>query len=232
MNTAIILAAGKGSRMNAGMNKLYVNIKGKPILAHTLDVFFACNHIYEIILVIGDGEEEMCRENVLDKIESSKPVKLVIGGKERRDSVYNGLKNVCKDADVILIHDGARPFITEETIEESIKQALLYTAVTIGIPAKDTIKEIDKEGFVENTPNRSNLWLTQTPQTFMRDVIVQAYESSNGDRAAVTDDATLVERMGIKVKMIRGSYDNIKITTPEDIALAEAILESGRIKDV
>lgn len=232
MNTAIILAAGKGSRMNAGMNKLYVNIKGKPILAHTLGVFFACKHIYEIILVIGDGEEEMCRENVLNKIEGSKPVKLVIGGKERQDSVYNGLKNVCKDTDVILIHDGARPFITEGTIGESIKQALLHKAVTIGIPVKDTIKEIDKEGFVANTPQRSNLWLTQTPQAFMREVIVQAYESSNADRAAVTDDATLVERMGIKVKMIRGSYDNIKITTPEDIALAEAILESGRIRDV
>ena len=232
MNTAIILAAGKGSRMNAGMNKLYVNIKGKPILAHTLDVFFACDHIHEIILVIGDGEEELCREKALGKTENSKPIKLVIGGKERQDSVYNGLKSVNKGAAVILIHDGARPFITEGIIGESIKQAFLHKAVTIGIPVKDTIKEIDKEGFVENTPNRSNLWLTQTPQTFMRDVIVQAYESSNGVKAAATDDATLVERMGIKVKMIRGSYDNIKITTPEDIALAEAILESGRIKDV
>lgn len=232
MNTAIILAAGKGTRMNMDINKLYINIKGKPILAHTLDVFFACSYIHEIVLVIGHGEEELCREKALKIIESNKPVKLVIGGKERQDSVYNGIKSADKDADLILIHDGARPFITGDIIEQSIRAAKIHKAAAVGVPVKDTIKEVDGNGFIVRTPDRSSLWLTQTPQTFITSVIVQAYELSRKDKVFATDDAMLVERMGLEVKMIKGSYDNIKITTPEDIALAEVILESGRLKNV
>lgn len=232
MNTAVILAAGKGARMNAGMNKLYLNIRGKAILARTLDVFFTCPSIDEIVLVIGDGEEELCREKVLNHIESSKPVKLVKGGSERQHSVYNGIKAIDPYTDLILIHDGARPFVTAQIIEESICQAKLHKAVIVGVPAKDTIKKADSNGFIEDTPERSSLWLAQTPQTFARDVIINAYEKAIKDEAVATDDAMLVERLGIRVKLIKGSYDNIKITTPEDMAMAEAILGSGRVGDV
>lgn len=228
MNTAIILAAGKGTRMNMGMNKIYLNIKGKTILAHTLDVFFSCSSINEIILVIGAGEEELCREKVLNNIDINKPFKLVTGGKERQDSVYNGIRSIDENSDLVLIHDGARPFITADIIDQSIEAAKLYKAAVVGVPVKDTVKEADGSDFIVRTPERSSLWLVQTPQTFLKNVIVQAYELSIKDRIPATDDSMLVERMGIRVKMVTGSYDNIKITTPEDIAFALAILESGR----
>ncbi len=232
MNTAVILAAGKGTRMNMSINKLYLNIKGRPLLARTLDVFFACSSIHEIVLVIGEDEEELCREKIICNMEHNKPLKLVIGGKERQDSVYNGIKSADKGSELILIHDGARPFVTQAMIEESIKEAKLHKAVAVGMPVKDTIKQVDGNGFILNTPDRSGLWIAQTPQTFTLDTIVQAYELSYREKAAATDDAMLVERMGLRVRMIKGSYDNIKITTPEDMALAEEILESGRVGNV
>lgn len=232
MNTAVIVAGGKGTRMNMGINKLYLDIKGRAILARTLDVFFACDSIDEVILVIGKDDEELCREKVMNRVNICKPFKLVIGGKERRDSVYNGIANMNKDSDIVVIHDGARPFITKDFIEESIKQAKIYGAVTLGVPAKDTIKIVGEDGFITSTPDRSCLWLTQTPQTFATNIIVQAYEFGCRNKIAATDDAMLVEKTGHKVKMIEGTYDNIKITTPEDMIFAELMLESGRIKDV
>ncbi|MPM21256.1 2-C-methyl-D-erythritol 4-phosphate cytidylyltransferase [bioreactor metagenome] len=232
MNTAVILAAGKGTRMNMSINKLYLNIKGKPLLARTLDVFFACSSIHEIVLVIREDEDELCREKIICNMKNNKPLKLVIGGKERQDSVYNGIKSADQGSELILIHDGARPFVTQAMIEESIREAKIYKAVAVGMPVKDTIKRVGGNGVIVNTPDRSGLWIAQTPQTFARNTIVQAYELSYRDKAVATDDAMLVERMGLRVRMIRGSYDNIKITTPEDMALAEEILESGRVGNV
>jgi len=232
MNTAVVVAGGKGTRMNSNINKLFLNIKGKAVLARTLDVFFASDYIDEIVLVIGEDDEKLCRERVLNHININKPFKVVTGGKERQDSVYNGIRNVSKDADIILIHDGARPFVNEYIIMKSIREAKTCGAVAVGMPVKDTIKIVNEEGFIAKTPDRSCLWLTQTPQTFASHVIVQAYEFSQVNGIKATDDAMLVEAMGFNVKMIEGSYDNIKITTPEDIALAELILESGRIKNV
>ncbi|SHJ31598.1 2-C-methyl-D-erythritol 4-phosphate cytidylyltransferase [Lutispora thermophila] len=232
MNTAVIVAGGKGTRMNMGINKLYLDIKGKAILARTLDVFFASHSIDEVILVIGQGDEENFKEKVLNDINICKPFKLVTGGKERQDSVYNGISNMSKDSDIVVIHDGARPFITKNLVEESINQAKIYGAVTLGVPAKDTIKIVGEDRFIINTPDRSSLWLTQTPQTFATHIIVQAYEFCRSNGIMATDDAMLVEKTGYRVKMIEGSYDNIKITTPDDMILAELLLESGRIKDV
>jgi 2-C-methyl-D-erythritol 4-phosphate cytidylyltransferase len=232
MNTAVVVAGGKGTRMNSNINKVYLNIKGKAVLARTLDVFFASDYIDEIVLVIGEGDEKLCRERVLNYININKPFKVVKGGNERQDSVYNGIRNVSKDTDIILIHDGARPFITEDIIMKSIKEAKVWGAVTTGMPVKDTIKIVNQEGFIAKTPDRSCLWLTQTPQTFASHVIVQAYEFCQIKGIKATDDAMLAEAMGLNVKIIEGSYDNIKITTPEDMALAELILESGRIKNV
>lgn len=195
-------------------------------------MFFASDYIDEIVLVIGEGDEKLCRERVLNYININKPFKVVKGGNERQDSVYNGIRNVSKDTDIILIHDGARPFITEDIIMKSIKEAKVWGAVTTGMPVKDTIKIVNQEGFIAKTPDRSCLWLTQTPQTFASHVIVQAYEFCQIKGIKATDDAMLAEAMGLNVKIIEGSYDNIKITTPEDMALAELILESGRIKNV
>jgi len=229
MNAAVIVAAGKGTRMNKGINKVYLNIKGKAILARTLDVFFACDSIGEVVLVIAEEDMELCEKKVLKEIEIKKPFKIVFGGNERQDSVYNGITSTDKNSDIIVIHDGARPFVTKDMIEKSIEEAKKYKAVVVAMPVKDTIKMIDEEGLITKTPDRKQLWLAQTPQVFEREIIVQAYEFCKANGIKATDDSMMVEQMGVRVKVIEGSYENIKITTPEDLAFAEYILESGRI---
>lgn len=229
MNSAIILAAGRGSRMGLKINKQYLNLKGKPILRHTLDVFFASPYIDEIILVINANDKEICDKIVLDKIEAIKPFRIVFGGKERQDSVGNGLDALSSDSNLVLIHDGARPFITLYDIEKLIIALEKYDAVTLGVPVKETIKVLDEKGFVKGTPPRDNIWITQTPQGFKRELIRQAHEDNKNSISLATDDSMLVENLGYKVKMIEGSYKNIKITTREDLILAESILEQDRV---
>ena len=224
MNTAIILAAGKGSRMKAGINKQYINLKGRPILSHTLEVFFACSAIDEIVLVIGEDDIELCDKMLLENPNCNKPLKTVIGGKERQHSVLNGLNHADSNADIVIIHDGARPFITTEIIEKCIEGAHDYKAVSLGVPIKETVKVVDEEGFVKNTPNRASIWVTQTPQAFRRDLIRQAHEMALVKNIQATDDAALVENLGYPVRMIKGDYRNIKITTYEDLAIAETIM--------
>lgn len=225
MNTAIVLAAGKGSRMKAGINKQYINLKGRPILFYTLEVFFACPAIDEIILVIGEDDIEICDKMVLENLNCNKPLKTVIGGQERQHSVFNGLKHANDNAEIIIIHDGARPFITTEIIEKCIKGARKYKAVSMGVPIKETVKVVDDEGFVKNTPNRASIWITQTPQAFSWDLIRQAHEMALVKNIEATDDAMLVEHLGYPVRMIKGDYRNIKITTYEDLAMAETMMD-------
>jgi len=224
MNTAIVLAAGKGTRMNAGMNKQFMLINDRPLLAQTLAAFQSCNAIDSIILVAGREELKTCKEQILDVYGFDKVDKLVPGGSERQQSVYNGIMELEDDCSIVVIHDGARPILPEGIIERCIEGAKIYGAVSAGMPAKETIKILNEEGFVQYTPERGKVWVTQTPQAFKRDIIEKAHETANIKGISGTDDAFLVECMGIKVKMLEGSYENIKITTPEDIILAEAIM--------
>ena len=224
MNTAIVLAAGKGTRMNAGMNKQFMLINDRPLLAQTLAAFQSCDAIDNIILVAGKEELKTCKEQILGVYGFDKVDKLVPGGSERQQSVYNGIMELEDDCSIVVIHDGARPILPEGIIERCIDGAKIYGAASAGMPAKETIKILNEEGFVQYTPERGKVWVTQTPQAFKRDIIEKAHETANIKGISGTDDAFLVECMGIKVKMLEGSYENIKITTPEDIILAEAIM--------
>ncbi|MDF2548396.1 MAG: 2-C-methyl-D-erythritol 4-phosphate cytidylyltransferase [Anaerosolibacter sp.] len=228
MNTAIILAAGQGKRMNAASNKQYLILKEKPIIAHTINAFEKCALIDEIILVVHEHEQEFCQKSILEKYKYTKIKGLVKGGKERQESVYNGLKEIGEETNIVLIHDGARPLITEQVIQRCIHGAIEHGAVSAGVPIKETIKIMGKDRFVSYTPKREDVWVTQTPQAFQKDIILKAHEFAIAQEILGTDDAMLVEHMGLKIKMVEGDYENIKITTPEDLIAAEAILNYKR----
>lgn len=228
MNTAIVLAAGRGNRMNAGMNKQFIPILGKPLLAHTLEVFQACSLVDSIILVAGSGELELCRKLIVEAYGFNKVDKLIEGGSERQESVYKGLMALEADCGIVLIHDGARPILTGDIIERCIEGVEKYGAVSSGMPAKETVKILDGKGFVKYTPQRELVWITQTPQAFRSDLIRKAHENAMAEGILGTDDASLVEILGEKVKMLESSYENIKITTPEDIIVAETLMGGRR----
>lgn len=222
--SAVIVAAGKGTRMNMDINKQYLEICGVPVLARTLQVFEDCRFINEIVLVVNEYEILYCKQNIVDEFGFTKVRTMVAGGIERQDSVYNGLQEVDKSCDIVLIHDGARPFVNEKNIISSIHAAYEFDACCIAVPVKDTIKRSDKDDFVVETLDRSSLWLIQTPQAFKYELIMYAHKKALEDGFTGTDDASLVERLGHKPKLVMGGYDNIKITTREDISVAEAIL--------
>lgn len=222
MNSVIIVAAGSGKRMKLDINKQYIKIKGKEVIAHTIDVFYKNSSINEIIVCIKKEEEAFFRTNIIDKYEY-KNIKIAYGGSERQDSINNGLKEISKECNIVLIHDGARPFIDHSIIDNSINIAKEKGAVVVGVPVRDTIKIVSRET-IENTPERSTLWQAQTPQAFTYDLITKAYEEAYKSNYYGTDDSMLVENIGKSVTMIMGSYENIKITTPEDIDYAEHIL--------
>lgn len=222
MNSVIIVAAGSGNRMNAPIGKQFIEISGKEIIARTIDVFYNNKNINEIVLAIKQSDEEFVAKII--KRNNYKGIKLVYGGKERQDSIYNCLKYISQDSEIILIHDGVRPFVTDETIEKAIKMAKEKEAVCIGVPIKDTIKVVRK-GIITDTPDRDLLWSAQTPQAFKRDLIIKAHEYAKITNFRGTDDAMLVENIGKQVHMIQGKYDNVKITVPEDILVAKSILE-------
>jgi len=220
---AIIVAAGRGKRMGTAINKQYLNIKGKSILYYTLNVFSKCKLIDDIIIVTSEQEIDFCRVNVIEKYGIEKVSKIVAGGAERQHSVYNGLI-AAEGADIVLIHDGARPFVDNTIIENGIKYAVSFGACTCGVNPKDTIKIKDEEGFSVETPDRNKLFAVQTPQCFNYDLILDCHKKLQEDGGAVTDDTMVVERYGHKVYLYEGSYNNIKITTPEDLVVGEKIL--------
>lgn len=226
MNSVLIVAAGSGKRMNAGINKQFIKLKNKEIIAYTIESFYKNENIDEIVVCIKKDEEEFFKKHILDKYKF-KNIRIAYGGKERQDSIYNGLKEVNKNCDIILVHDGARPFVDNRIINESIESAKEKKAVVVGVPVKDTIKIVN-EDIVEATPERSTLWAAQTPQTFKYKLLVEAYEKAYKNNYYGTDDSMLVENMGQKVTMIMGSYENIKITSPEDINFGEQILNTRR----
>ena len=230
--TAIVLAGGSGSRMKSKVKKQYLQMGDYPVLWYSLAVLEKSSRIDEIVLVCGKGEQEQCRSLFVDTYGFQKIVKVVEGGKERYHSVYEGLK-AAKGCDYVLIHDGARPFLDEEMLVRLTAALPIWNACVVGMPVKDTIKLADPDtGWVQATPDRSLLWTFQTPQAFRYDLIRSAYDTLIQEESAgtltqkVTDDAMVAERAGASVKLIEGSYNNIKITTPEDLVFARAILET------
>ena len=227
MNGVVIVAAGTGSRMNMGINKQFIKLEGKEIIAYTIEKFYNNSNIEDIAVVVKEDESEFFKKEILDKY-NFKNVKIAYGGKERQDSVYNGLKLLDEKCDVVLIHDGARPFVSDKIIDKSIEEAKEHKAIVVGVPVKDTIKVIDNDKNIVDTPNRSVLWAVQTPQTFDYNILIDAYKDAFKNKFYGTDDAMLVERIGYKVKMLEGSYNNIKITTQEDLNIGSQIL---RVQD-
>lgn len=228
MNGVVIVAAGSGSRMKADRNKQYIKLKGKEIIAYTIEKFYKNNQINDIVVVIKKDELEFFKKEIIEKY-NFKDIKIAFGGSERQDSVYNGLKLLSDKCHVVLIHDGARPFVTKEIIERSIKEAIENKAVVVGVPVKDTIKIVNSKGSIVDTPNRNTLWAVQTPQTFDYNILIKSYENAFKENFYGTDDAMLVEKIGFEVKMISGSYNNIKITTPEDLDIGIQILNSQKL---
>lgn len=225
--TAVLIpAAGMGKRMGKDRQKQFLMLGDMPVLAHTLKVFEGIDEVNEIIIIVPRGEEEFCLINIVERYKMHKVTKVIAGGKERQDSVYNGLKLISDDKDFVIVHDGVRPFISREVIKQSIELAKRFDGVVAGVPAKDTIKRVSNDMLVEATMNRAHLWLIQTPQTFRYKIINEAYNKAYINDYYGTDDASLVERLGYKVKVIMDSYENIKITTPEDILFAEMIYKS------
>ena len=224
MISAIILAGGKGKRMGSAISKQFIDIKGKPIIYYTLKKFSENKKIDNIIVVLPEDEVKYFKENILKKYEL-RINKIVIGGKERQDSVYNALKNIKNSStDIVLIHDGARPFISERIINEGIKFAEIYGAAAPGVMPKDTIKVKNEKNFSVDTPNRANLVSIQTPQVFKFDEILECHEKIRYNGEMVTDDTMVVEKYGYSVYLYDGEYTNIKVTTPEDLILAERLI--------
>ena len=236
--TAIVLAAGQGKRMGTKIQKQYLEIDGKPILYYSLQAFEQSELIDEIVLVVGTGQSDYCKTQMVSKYGFKKVKTIVEGGKERYHSVANGINAISWENDMVFIHDGARPFVTEEILQRAYDEVLSSHACVVGMPVKDTVKIADNNRNVVNTPNRSNVWQIQTPQVFDMDLITQAYdklikqeEMLLKQNVAITDDAMVVECFSdVQVKLVEGSYQNIKITTPEDIDIAKVFIAAKPYK--
>lgn len=231
MVTAIFPAAGQGKRMNTKVNKIFLQLLGKPVLVHTLLAFSRCEMIDELIICVAP-EEVRVVETLLRAVPKLKPWRVVEGGSQRQYSIANALRVLDAETDIVLVHDAARPLIQSEVIENVIETVRMGNSAVTAVPEKNTIKIVDDEKLIQGTPERSTLWSIQTPQGFMKDVIVEAYDKAEEDNFLGTDDASLVERLGLPVKVVEGNYSNIKITTPEDMIVAEAFLRQGVISDV
>ncbi len=223
-NTAIILAAGKGKRMQSDVPKQYLLLEGHPILFYSIRAFEQ-SFIDEIILVAGKEEVEYCRKEIVEKYGFQKVKKIVAGGRERYHSVYEGLKAI-DSTDYVYIHDGARPFVTSEILERVQKEVEQCKACVVGMPVKDTIKIVGIDHVVRDTPDRKVLWQIQTPQTFSYELVKAAYDKwMKKEDGIITDDAMVVEKMlQYPIKLVEGSYENIKITTPEDLKIGTVFL--------
>lgn len=223
--TAVVLAAGSGKRMGTKVHKQYLLLGGKPVLYYSLRAFEASRLIDEIILVCGVGEEDYCRREIVEKYDISKVHKIIAGGAERYNSVWNGLQETKEG--YVYIHDGARPFVDDKMIERAYECVSEYHACVAGMPSKDTVKIAAPDNVVSETPDRSSVWIVQTPQVFDAELIKKAYAMLMDQKEInVTDDAMAAEQMlGCPVRLFYGSYENIKITTPEDLEIAEVFLK-------
>ena len=222
---ALIVSAGRGVRIPGERKKQFLLLGGRPILCHTLDPFEACPSIASISLIVGAEDQDYCHQEIVKPHGYRKVSQILPGGPFRQDSVRNGIDALPGDVEMIVIHDGVRPFVTQKLIETSIQAARKYKAVVTAVPVKETIKMGGPDRTVLKTLDRESLWQIQTPQTFQAGVIRDAFRKAGEDHFVGTDDASLVERIGIKVYILDGSYSNIKVTTPEDLILAGLILE-------
>lgn len=222
---AVVVAAGKGERMVSNVAKQYILLCGKPVILYSLEIFDSIDAIDGIILVVAASDVSYVCESLLAKHTLKKKVSVVIGGFNRQQSVLNGLNSIPHDAELVVIHDGARPLITEQIVSNCIDEAVNQDAVAVGVPVKDTIKIVDSQNFISSTPMRDELWIVQTPQIFRYETIFAAHKKALEDGFIGTDDSILAERAGVRVKMIQGSYRNIKITTSEDLILAQELIK-------
>jgi 2-C-methyl-D-erythritol 4-phosphate cytidylyltransferase/2-C-methyl-D-erythritol 2,4-cyclodiphosphate synthase len=225
---AIIPAGGAGKRLGLEVAKQYLLLDSLPVLVHTLNAFQMTEIVSAVVLVVPKEDEASVQKQIVEKYGLTKVISVVAGGRERQDSVRNGLQSVSGTFDVVIVHDGVRPFVTPELIRRVVAAAAECGAASIGVPAKDTIKETTDDQIVSATLRRQNLWQTQTPQAFRYDILCRAYGEAHRDHFYGTDDASLVERTGVKVRMVTGSHENIKITTPEDLLMAEALMVNKR----
>jgi 2-C-methyl-D-erythritol 4-phosphate cytidylyltransferase len=230
MTAAILVAAGSGSRMKDPLKKQYLALAGLPILTRTLTVFDECDSIDQILLVIPLEDFDFCQTNILAPAKLTKRIQLVSGGVRRQDSVYNGLKEVGQNFSIIVIHDGVRPFVQHDQLVSCINGAKDFGACILGIPSYDTLKRVDSSERIVKTIQRENVWLAQTPQAFRYDLIKRAHERARSEGFTGTDDASLVERLGQTVKIIKGSRNNIKITSKEDLEIAQCLLRKDAVQ--
>lgn len=221
---AVIVAGGSGKRMGMKIKKQFIELEGKAILAHTIEAFNKCKVIDEIIVVVGKEDIAKVKTEIVSRYGYDKVIQIIEGGTERQESVYNGLMAVTKEVQYVMIHDGARPFISQEILEKALIMTKEKHATVVAVPVKDTIKVVNGALEVEATPNRSTLWSVQTPQSFKKELLIKAYGYAKEKSLIVTDDSMLVEAYGKKVHVVEGDYNNIKITTSEDLVLGQAIL--------
>lgn len=226
---AIIPSGGSGKRMG-GKKKNLLPLLGKPVLYYTLKPFEASPLVQSVILVVPAEDVLSYREDIVKRFRFKKVADVIAGGKERQDSVFNGVKAIGRPCALLLIHDGARPLVTADIIERTIKEAYLSGAAITAMPVKDTIKEANGKTVIK-TLQRERLWSVQTPQAFRPEILLPAFKKAQKDGFTGTDESSIVERLGVSVKIVEGSYENIKITTPEDMALATAILKCRASKD-
>ena len=226
--SVIIPAAGAGERMGSEVSKQFLLLQGKPIIIHTLERFQMCAGVNEIIVAVRPSDRQQI-EFLIGKFHFSKATKIVEGGKRRQDSVNNALGQIHPQAEIIIVHDAVRPFIQQKVILDSIEKAKKYSAAVVAVRVKDTVKVGNDQGRFERTLDRSKLWLAQTPQTFKKQLLLDAYANASRDNVEATDDASLVELLHIRPAIVEGSFDNIKITTPGDLDFANVL--ASRFRD-
>jgi 2-C-methyl-D-erythritol 4-phosphate cytidylyltransferase len=228
--TAVVLAAGQSRRLGGNIPKTYLPIAGRPLVLRTLDRIFSAASVQDVVLVAAADQLSRCEQLLRsDAALKSRPWLLQPGGATRQHSAKLGLDRVDARADIVVIHDGARPFVSPGLIDRCVNAAAEKRAVVVGLPVRDTIKAVSRDGSIQSTPERSALWEIQTPQVFQRELIVSAHERAAREAAAVTDDAMVVERIGAPVYVLEGEWTNIKITVAEDLWLAEMLIREGRV---
>ncbi len=227
-NVVLITAAGKGKRMDSTVKKPYLVLVDKPILSHTIERFEHNSTVDDIFLIVHKSDFEVCQNNVIEPYRYKKIRGLIPGGETRQESVFNGLSALTDDIDYVIIHDGVRPFISDEIITKCLEAAAEWGASVAAVPVKETIKFANEDHFIVQTPNRKLLWRVQTPQVFRKRLIETAHKSALQEGKGAPDDATLVEKLGSPIKLVMGNYKNIKLTTPEDLRFAETIINNEK----
>ena len=226
--SAVVPAGGCGMRMGSNIPKQFLTLGDVPLLVHALQIFEFSSNISEIILVVPEDDCDYCRENIVRSYGLKKISRIVGGGRRRQDSVLNGVQVTNPTSDIVVVHDAVRPFVTERMIADVVETAQKHGAAIVAIPVRDTVKRVNFDGLIEETLSREQLWAAQTPQAFQRDILLRAHEQGETDGVDATDDAFLVERMGLSVSVVQGSFHNIKVTRPEDLQMGQAILSANR----